>query len=326
MQPQRVEDGLRRALNAATADAPPQLAQALWHAVFSGGGRVRPRLVLGVAKALGDPRPELTDAAAVAVELMHCASLVHDDLPCFDNAQTRRGVPSVHKLFGEELAVLAGDALIVAAFAELPRIGTAEPSACARLGRLLASASGASRGLIAGQAWESESEVDLERYHRAKAASLFEAAVTMGAVAARGSVDQWRPVGTALGLAYQVADDLADAFGNPASMGKATGKDEATGRPNAVAEWGATPARERVDELIGEAVAAIPVCGGRDTLVAEIEHIGARLWPDEPVSGSAAAAGDAEPMPSPAGSSREIEPAADEAQGSLAPVPRLAGS
>ncbi|MDX1331363.1 MAG: polyprenyl synthetase family protein, partial [Burkholderiaceae bacterium] len=98
---------------AAGVGTPPRLEDAMHHAVFNGGARIRPQLCLAVATACGDDTPALTDAAAVALELMHCASLVHDDMPAFDNADLRRGKPTVHKLFGEPLALLTGDGLIV---------------------------------------------------------------------------------------------------------------------------------------------------------------------------------------------------------------------
>ena len=105
----RIERTLGVAVDRSSEGAPPRLASALRHAVFPGGARIRPRLCLAVAAACGDPAPPLSDAAAAAIELLHCASLVHDDLPCFDNASTRRGHPTVHRAFGEPLAVLAGD-------------------------------------------------------------------------------------------------------------------------------------------------------------------------------------------------------------------------
>src|SRR5271168_4620792 len=113
----RIERALNTAIERAEGPgAPPRLAAAMRHAVFPRGARIRPRLCLAVAAACGDDHPAVSDAAAAAIELLHCASLVHDDLPCFDDAATRRGRKTVHVAFGEELAVLAGDALIVAAF------------------------------------------------------------------------------------------------------------------------------------------------------------------------------------------------------------------
>jgi len=114
---ERTEQALARHFDAACGHgAPPRLVEAMRHAVFSGGARIRPQLCMAVAVACGDDRPELTDAAAVALELMHCASLVHDDMPAFDDADTRRGRPTVHKAFSEPLALLAGDGLIVMAY------------------------------------------------------------------------------------------------------------------------------------------------------------------------------------------------------------------
>ena len=112
-------------------EGPPLLAAAMRHAVFPGGARIRPQLCLAVARACGDAHPALADAAAAAIELLHCASLVHDDLPCFDDAATRRGQPSVHAAYGERLAVLAGDALIVLAFQTLAAAARAGHAAAA---------------------------------------------------------------------------------------------------------------------------------------------------------------------------------------------------
>src|SRR5512147_101613 len=132
----RIEASLADAvLLAESTGAPPRLAAAMRHAVFPKGARIRPRLTLAVAGACGDDRPALASAAAAAIELLHCASLVHDDMPCFDDAETRRGKPSVHRAFGVPLAVLAGDALIILAFQTLAR---AAPCAPERLGPVLA--------------------------------------------------------------------------------------------------------------------------------------------------------------------------------------------
>ena len=130
---ERIEETLERAISLAQgAGAPPLLASALHYAVFPGGHRIRPQLCLAVAAACGDAHPAAASAAAAAIELLHCASLVHDDLPCFDDADTRRGKPSVHAQFGAPIAVLTGDALIVMAFDMLAREVAARPG---RLGR-----------------------------------------------------------------------------------------------------------------------------------------------------------------------------------------------
>ena len=180
---------IERALLAAIATqevpgAPPKLAAAIRHAVFPGGARIRPHLCLAVARACGDDDPALADATAVALELLHCASLVHDDLPCFDNAATRRGRPSVQAAFGEPLAVLAGDALIVLAFQTLAAAGAQSPGRMAALITTVASATGMPFGIVAGQAWECEPRVALSDYQRAKTGALFAAATAAGAQAA----------------------------------------------------------------------------------------------------------------------------------------------
>lgn len=263
----RIEAALEGAIRRAEgAGAPPKLAAAMRHGVFPGGGRVRPRLLLAVAGACGDPNPSLSDAAAAALEMLHCASLVHDDMPCFDDAATRRGRPSVHSAFGEPLALLAGDALIVGAFEVIARAAPADPQAAAALSLGVARAVGMPGGIVAGQGWESEDEIDCAAYHRAKTGALFVAATSCGALAAGADPGPWRGVGARLGEAYQVADDLADALSSEAETGKPAGQDDANARPNAVAALGVGGAVERLEALIGEAVGAIPECRGADAL------------------------------------------------------------
>ncbi|MFT3773507.1 MAG: polyprenyl synthetase family protein [Minicystis sp.] len=232
-QARRIERALRASVDACCAGAPPRLAAALRHAVFPGGARIRPRLCLAVAAACGDPLPGLTDAVAAAVEMIHCASLVHDDLPCFDNASTRRGLPAVHRAYGEPLAVLAGDALIVAAFDTVARAGVAAPDRVGRLIEVIARGVSAPHGIIAGQAWESEPHIPVITYRRAKTAALFEAAAAAGAVVAGDDPAAWRAFGERIGEAYQVADDIHDVSGDPTALGKPIGRDALLGRPNA---------------------------------------------------------------------------------------------
>ena len=155
---------IEHALDAALAQhevpgAPPRLAAAVRHAVFPGGARIRPQLCLAVAAACKVDDPGLAQAAAVSLELMHCASLVHDDLPCFDDAATRRGLPSVQAAFGEPLAVLAGDALIVMAFQVLGAAASRSPLRLGPLVAIVAGGTGLPLGIVAGQAWECEPRV-----------------------------------------------------------------------------------------------------------------------------------------------------------------------
>lgn len=183
----RIEQALASAVgHCEGTDAPQGLAAAIRHAVFPAGARVRPRLCLAVAAACGDDEPALSSAAAASIELLHCASLVHDDLPCFDAAETRRGLPTVHCAYGERLAVLAGDAMIVLAFETLSRACPAVPTRLPGLLLTVGRAVGAPSGIAAGQAWECEAAVDLALYHRAKTGALFVAAAEAGALAAGG--------------------------------------------------------------------------------------------------------------------------------------------
>ena len=265
----RIEASLEESLSCAVGlGSPPTLREALHHAVFPAGGRIRPRLCLEVARACGAPSSPLAEGAATAIELVHCASLVHDDLPCFDDAPTRRGQPSVHAAYGEATAVLAGDALIVLAFETLARRGEHAPGQVVALVRTLARYVGGAHGIIAGQAWEVESSVPLAAYHRAKTASLFEAAVVSGAVAAGHDGAAWRALGERLGMAYQVADDLADAVGLASDLGKPVGRDGELGRPSAARELGVEGASRRLYRLLDDARDAVPPCAGRAEILA----------------------------------------------------------
>ena len=250
------------------------------HAVLTAGGRIRPQLCLGAAIACGDRDPTLAIAAATAIEILHCASLVHDDLPSFDNASTRRGHPTVHAAFGEQIAVLAGDALIVLAFDTLAGV----PDLYGRRSEVtqaVARGVGAQGGIVAGQAWESEPEVDLAAYHRAKTAALFEAAVVAGAIAGGGDGEAWRPVGTHFGLAYQLADDVADRCADAGSLGKPVGQDDAHRRPNAVAALGFDGAIAELAHTLRSAIDSVPPSPNSFDLTPWVVKAVHRLLPDD---------------------------------------------
>ena len=268
--------------------SPPGLAEALRYAVFPGGQRLRPRLCLAVAQACGEDAPELTDAAAAAVELIHCASLVHDDLPCFDDATLRRGRATTHRVYGEPRAVLAGDTLIVLAFEALALAGARHPARLPGLVLTLAAGTGMPLGLCAGQAWESEPEIHLADYQRAKTGALFAAATAMGAAAADHDPQDWRAFGERLGEAYQVADDVRDVAADPAALGKPTGRDAALGRPNAVHRLGMDGAVRRLDTLVAAALEAVPPCAGAADLRALVLAQAVRLVPRHLRHGNAA--------------------------------------
>jgi geranylgeranyl diphosphate synthase type II len=277
----RIESALETAVSwTCGPEAPPTLAAAIRAAVFPGGARVRPTLCIAVAAACGDDAPGLTDAAAAAVELMHCASLVHDDLPCFDDAALRRGRPSVHAAFGEPLAVLTGDALIVLAFETLARAGAAAPERLPSLLLTLCRGVGMPGGIIAGQGYESEIAPPVERYHQAKTGALFVAAVMSGALAAGADPAPWRRLGQSLGAAYQIADDLMDAASAPSDADdKPLGQDARLGRPSLVAELGVKGAYARLRAAVGEAAEAVPPCPGARSLRDLVEAQALRLAP-----------------------------------------------
>ena len=283
---QRIHLALAAALSTAEAPGgPARLAAAVRHAVYPAGARVRPRLCVAVALACGDDDPALTDGAASALELLHCASLVHDDLPCFDDSPLRRGVPSVHVAYGERLAVLAGDALIVLAFQTLAQAPARHPARMAAVLGLLARGVGQPHGIVAGQAWECEPHVSLRDYQRAKTGALFAAATMAGAVSAGSDGTPWRALGEWLGEAYQVADDIRDVAADPVLLGKPTGRDLALGRPSVAAAQGLLGAVAQFQQLVAHAVAAVPDCRGaqrlRALVRAESERLVPARWCDE---------------------------------------------
>ncbi len=279
MNAERIEAALRTAVARVTAPpCPPGLRGALRAAVLPGGGRLRPHLTLAVAAACGDDAPALADAAAAAIELLHCASLVHDDLPCFDDAAVRRGRPTVHVGYGEPRAVLTGDALIVEAFRTVS-LAPGPADRKVQLTAALAEGAGAPFGIAAGQAWEEESSVDVDAYHRAKTAALFVAAARLGALAAGADADAWAAVGEPLGQAYQVADDLADQLSAAADLGKPVGQDAAHDRPNLARRLGVDGALVRLEPLAAEARAAVPDVPRRYLVTGLIDAAVARLLP-----------------------------------------------
>jgi geranylgeranyl diphosphate synthase type II len=292
----RLDAATAAAISAAMSGGPSQLARALHYAVTPGGARIRPTILLSVASACGDDSPALSDAGAVALELIHCASLVHDDLPCFDDADTRRGKPSVHRAFSQPLAVLTGDSLIVLAFEILARAAQSGPARDAQRAlamiRVLSQRTGMPMGICAGQGWESEDKINLSAYHRAKTGALFIAATQMGAIAAGQEPDQWEELGARIGEAFQVADDLRDALYDAETLGKPAGQDAVHARPNAVAELGAAGAIRRLKDILGGAISSIPHCAGEAMLADMVRRYAEKMTPIlAPVHQTSGAAG-----------------------------------
>ncbi len=270
-----------------SASTPPTLKAAMQHAAFPGGARIRPQLCTAVAMVCGEDDTALTDAGAVALELMHCASLVHDDMPAFDNALLRRGQTTVHAEFSEPIALLTGDALIVMAYQVLLSQRAQVRSSAAHSQRLLemmdilSQGVGAPNGIVAGQAWECETKVDLWQYQRAKTGALFSASTSLGAVAAGANPAPWHVLGESLGDAYQIADDIRDVIGHMDMIGKPVGQDAEHGRPSAAQALGLEGANSQFKHLIDTAAKSVPDCVGRDLLRGMIFKESERLVPQQ---------------------------------------------
>ena len=280
---EKLEEALKKAIKKASrSPAPPKLAAAMDYAIFPGGARVRPQLCLAVSNACGLDNFDLSMASAVAVEMMHCASLVHDDLPAFDNAEVRRGKPTVHKAFDEPLAVLCGDSLIILAIQVLTAKGLSAPERLGKLINVLTTSTGMPYGICSGQGWESEKTIDLSSYHKLKTASLFVAATKMGAISAGEDPEPWAELGQRIGEAFQVADDLKD-FSDSQKSGKSNNRDSENERPNAVLKLGEQGAIKRLQDILAGAIASIPSCPGEVELIKIVRSQAERLTPVEPL-------------------------------------------
>lgn len=267
--------------------APAGLGDAIRYAVLDGGKRLRPLLVLAAYEAVcsgnsgaqsgAQATPVLDDAAiraACAVELIHAYSLVHDDMPCMDNDVLRRGKPTVHVQFGEAPALLAGDALQAFAFELLTPDDSLIPATVqATLCRLLARAAG-SAGMAGGQAIDLASvgvaltEDQLRQMHRLKTGALLQGSVLMGAVCGQAAATAYQALsdyGAAMGLAFQVVDDILDVVADSATLGKTAGKDAAADKPTYVSLLGLERAQAYAQELLVEAHAALVGSGLPDT-------------------------------------------------------------
>jgi farnesyl diphosphate synthase len=273
----RIEAALARVLPGAHM-APARLHEAMRYATLEGGKRVRPLLVFAGGEVAGASAERL-ELAACAVELIHAYSLVHDDLPCMDNDVLRRGKPTVHVEFDEATALLAGDALQSAAFQLLADQRLADdPRAQLDMVKTLAVAAG-SRGMAGGQQIDLESIgksltlPELEFMHIHKTGALIRAAVTLGAACGqldatqRNALDRY---GKAMGLAFQVVDDVLDYEGSTTTLGKTAGKDSRQGKPTYVSALGLPAARERASELRAEALAAVEPLGSRARRLAQL--------------------------------------------------------
>ncbi|HUT57443.1 MAG TPA: farnesyl diphosphate synthase [Phycisphaerae bacterium] len=274
----RVEGDLHRWL--VERGTPDELAEAMRYCV-DGGKRLRPAIVHLTHEALGPGEEDLAARAAVAVELVHCYSLVHDDLPAMDDDVLRRGRPTAHVKFGQAMAILAGDALLTRAFGVLADSGRRLAGAVA--GELALAAGGA--GMIAGQVADMKlcrlpaGQGGLRFMHERKTAALIRAAARMGAICGRAAGPEVQAVGDyglSLGLAFQLFDDLLDATASAEAIGKTPGKDARAGKRTYVTELGLDRARALGEELTQQAVAALAPLGRRAAVLSELAELLAR--------------------------------------------------
>jgi farnesyl diphosphate synthase len=248
--------------------APAGLGQAMRYGVLDGGKRLRPLLVMAACQAVGGQR-EAALRAAVAVELIHAYSLVHDDMPCMDNDVLRRGKPTVHVKYGEAQAMLAGDAMQALAFEVLTPDEGVAPALQARLCALLARAAG-HEGMAGGQAIDLASigrglsETELRDMHRRKTGALLQVSVLMGASCGSTTPAVWQALseyGSAIGVAFQVVDDILDVTQSAATLGKTAGKDQDNNKPTYVSVLGLGAARRHAQQLRQQAHAALAASG-----------------------------------------------------------------
>ena len=271
----RVERALEARLPAATL-VPERLHAAMRYSALGGGKRIRPALVYAVGELYGQD-PATLDAAAAAVEMIHVYSLVHDDLPAMDDDDLRRGRPTCHKQFDEATAILAGDALQVLAFESLAQ---APLEAGARVGMIRALASGSGTlGMAGGQAIDlaavgrTLSASEVEAMHLRKTGALIETSVTLAALsggASESDLALLERFSRALGLAFQIVDDLLDVEGDPKLLGKAVGADSARHKPTYPAAVGVPAARARAEALLADALEAIRPFGARAATLAHL--------------------------------------------------------
>jgi len=276
----RVDAALDR-LTPPESAQPETIHRAMRYSLFAGGKRIRPLLCLQGAAAVSDCVPAALDAGC-ALEMIHTYSLIHDDLPALDNDDFRRGKPTCHKVFGEAMAILAGDALFTLAMQTLVRIKGLDATVKVRLVDELAFASGTVDGMIGGQVTDIESERQtpsanlLNSIHRAKTGALLRASVRMGGVCAGGDIAQIEALskyGEHVGLAFQIVDDILDVEESSEALGKTAGKDAAQGKITFPAVYGLEDSRRMAQEECGRAHEALELFGPKARRLHEIADL-----------------------------------------------------
>jgi geranylgeranyl diphosphate synthase type II len=266
----RIDQALER-LTPQETEYPQTIHRAMRYSLFAGGKRIRPLLCLEAAAAVADRAPGV-EIAACALEMIHTYSLIHDDLPALDNDDTRRGKPTCHKVFGEAMAILAGDALLTRAFQIVAEMEGVEPARQAGILRELACGAGTVDGMIGGQVADLEAEgkpvaaEHLHYIHRAKTAAMIRASVRIGGICAGATPDQFQALsefGTQIGLAFQIVDDVLDVTESSEGLGKTAGKDAQQKKATFPVLYGVERSREMAREAEQRALEALAVFGER---------------------------------------------------------------
>jgi geranylgeranyl diphosphate synthase type II len=273
------DEALERLLPAAT-QYPASIHQAMRHSVFAGGKRLRPILCIEAARMIGKSLPPGVEELGAALEMLHTYSLIHDDLPALDNDDLRRGRPTCHKVFGDAIAILAGDALQTCAYEVLARI-SCPAEARVRIIEQIAHSTGTVEGMIGGQVMDLEAEhkkpdaETLEYIHRSKTAALITASVVSGGIyagAPETEVENLRSFGLKAGLAFQIADDILDVTQSSEQLGKTAGKDMAAGKATYPALFGIGASSRKADDLVISACLQLDPFGYRANTLKSLAH------------------------------------------------------
>lgn len=277
LQIEKVEDWLDRLLPSGE-EPPGQIHEAMRYSVFAGGKRLRPILAIATGEVFSVGADEVLPAAC-ALEMIHTYSLIHDDLPAMDDDTLRRGRPTCHIVFGEAMAILAGDALLTHAFRTLAAFGPKDDATRLRIISEVAEAAGTVKALIGGQVLDLQSEgkqidgAELEQIHRAKTGALIRASVRVGAIiggASEREFAQLTEYGEKAGLAFQIADDLLDETASSEELGKTAGKDRAEQKATYATLYGVEKARQHAARLCSEAIEAAQLDGRQTNILKEI--------------------------------------------------------
>lgn len=273
----RIDAALERVVPS-EREYPGTIHRAMRHSLFGGGKRIRPILTMAAAEAV-EPQENAVERVACALELVHTYSLIHDDLPALDNDDFRRGRPTCHKVFGEAMAILAGDALLTLAFRVLSQVSDVPGERRIRMVTELATGAGTVEGMIGGQVADLEAEgkqVDpahLDYIHRSKTGALIRSSVRIGAIYAgadRAQFEALSKFGTHIGLAFQIVDDILDVVGSTETLGKTAGKDEAQQKATFPALYGLEASRDQAKRHLAEAVEALRPIGEPSLRLREI--------------------------------------------------------